>query len=118
MEWKGAVLDDGRPDAGFHVLLVETMTHRPPGVPYQAANHLGIFRLAMLTDDLDGDYALLHGAGVHCWSEPARLTMGPGLPDLRALFFADPDGVTLELIESPADGLTRAGVTTVLKAGP
>lgn len=32
--------------------------------------------------------------------------MGLGLPALRALFFPDPDGTTLELIEqpSPADG--------------
>jgi hypothetical protein len=27
--------------------------------------------------------------------------MGPGLPTLRALFFADPDGTTIELIETP-----------------
>jgi len=102
VEWKGAVLDDGRDDGGFHLLVVETMTHRPTSVPYQAANHLGIFRLAMLTDDIDGDYAQLQTGGVQCWSAPARLAMGPGLPDLRAVFFADPDGATLELIESPA----------------
>lgn len=103
VEWQGAVLDDGRADRGFHLLLVETRSHRPPGSPYAEANHLGIFRLAMLTEDLDGDYQQLQAHGVRCWSEPMRLAMGPGLPDLRALLFADPDGATLELIESLAD---------------
>jgi catechol 2,3-dioxygenase-like lactoylglutathione lyase family enzyme len=102
VEWTGAVLDDGRDGDGFHLLLVETLTHRPPGAPYVSANHLGIFRLAMLTDDIDRDYTELQAGGVRCWSPPARLAMGPGLPDLRALLFADPDGATLELIESPA----------------
>ena len=32
---------------------------------------------------------------------PPTLDMGPGLPSLRALFFPDPDGSTLELIERP-----------------
>jgi len=102
MEWQGAVFDDGRADRGFHLLLVETSSHRPPGSPYAQANHLGIFRLAMLTEDLDRDYQQLQTRGVRCWSEPTRPAMGPGLPDLRALLFADPDGATLELIESPA----------------
>lgn len=37
-----------------------------------------------------------------CHPLPAELEMGPGLPsDLRALFFEDPDGACVELIESP-----------------
>jgi catechol 2,3-dioxygenase-like lactoylglutathione lyase family enzyme len=102
VEWKGAVLDDGRDGDVFHLLVVETLTHRPPDSPYPSANHLGIFRLAMITEDIDRDYAELEARGVRCWSPPSRLAMGPGLPDLRALLFADPDGATLELIESPA----------------
>ena len=72
------------------------------GSPYPAANHLGIFRLALTTEHLDDDYRELQDRGVRCWSPPLGLAMGPGLPDLRALLFADPDGSTLELIESPA----------------
>ena len=41
--------------------------------------------------------------GARRYSPPATLDMGPGLPPLRAVFFADPDGTTLELIEPPAD---------------
>ena len=31
-----------------------------------------------------------------------RMAMGPGLPELRFLCFAGPDGEVLELIEQPA----------------
>lgn len=65
------------------------------------ANRLGIFRVALLTDDLVRDYDTLLRAGVRCFSPPVMLEMGPGLPHLRALFFADPDGATFELIEAP-----------------
>ena len=66
------------------------------------ANELGIFRMVLLTDDIDRDYAALVDAGVPCYSPPVGLEMGSGLPsDLRALFFEDPDGTCVELIESP-----------------
>lgn len=71
----------------------------PIGAP--RANEVGIYRLAMMSDDLDRDYATLLAAGVQPYSPPATLDMGPGLPMLRALFFPDPDGSTLELIERP-----------------
>jgi hypothetical protein len=58
--------------------------------------------MALTTDDIDRDYAELVDRGVSCVSPPAELDMGPGLPLLRALLFADPDGTMLELIESPA----------------
>jgi catechol 2,3-dioxygenase-like lactoylglutathione lyase family enzyme len=70
------------------------------------ATDLGLYRLAMLTDDLDHDYDALTAAGVRPYSPPANLDMGPGLPQLRALFFPDPDGTTFELIEQPAVGNT------------
>jgi len=67
----------------------------------RVATDLGIYRLALLTDDLDHDYDALTTAGVSPYSPPATLDMGPGLPSLRALFFPDPDGTTFELIEQP-----------------
>jgi hypothetical protein len=54
-----------------------------------------------MTDDLARDDDTLRAAGVRCYSAPATLDMGPALPELRALFFADPDGATFELIETP-----------------
>jgi catechol 2,3-dioxygenase-like lactoylglutathione lyase family enzyme len=67
----------------------------------RAANDLGICRLACTTGDLDADAARLDALGARRYSDPAALDMGPDLPPLRALFFADPDGTTLELIEPP-----------------
>ena len=85
------------PATGFTVELVEQ--HAAPS-PRQA-NDLGIFRMAWLTDDIDRDHAALLDAGVQPMSPPATLAMGPGLPAVRALFWRDPDGACLELIQSP-----------------
>ncbi|MFN3217792.1 MAG: VOC family protein [Acidimicrobiales bacterium] len=76
---------------------IETDPMRPPAI----ANELGIFRTALFTDDIDGDHQLLLDAGTHRYSPPVDLTMGPGLPQLRALFFDGPDGECVELIEPP-----------------
>jgi len=57
--------------------------------------------MALMTDDIDRDYADLSARGVACMTPPAVLDMGPGLPMLRALLFPDPDGTMLELIETP-----------------
>ena len=65
------------------------------------ATTVGIWRLALGTDDLDADVATLAGLGVRCVSEPAEMAMGPGLPVLRFVLFPDPDGTMLELIERP-----------------
>ena len=96
----GAVTDSA---AGFVVDLVEWTEPRAEGSGRRRANELGIFRVALLTEDIDRDYAALIESGVTCQSPPAELEMGPGLPsDLRVLFFEDPDGVCIELIESPS----------------
>lgn len=84
-------------ERGFTFHLRAASGDRPPA----RANEVGIFRTAALTDDIDGDHRLLVEAGTTCYSPPAALRMGPGLPDLRALFFADPDGACVELIAPP-----------------
>jgi len=88
------------PATGFAVELVEHPA--PDGAPApRQANDLGIFRMAWITDDIDRDHAALLDAGVQPVSVPAALAMGPGLPAVRALFWRDPDGACLELIQSP-----------------
>ena len=59
---------------------------------YREPNHLGIFRMAFMVEDIDACYAQLLGHGVTCFSPPVTLDMGPEVPidGLRALFFADP----------------------------
>jgi catechol 2,3-dioxygenase-like lactoylglutathione lyase family enzyme len=64
-----------------------------------AANTVGIWRLALATEDIDADVDELRAAGVECRSDPVEMSMGPGLPSLRFVLFSDPDGTTLELIE-------------------
>jgi catechol 2,3-dioxygenase-like lactoylglutathione lyase family enzyme len=97
---RGALLQD--PATGFVVELIEWLEPRSRPSAVRRANDLGIFRMAWLTDDIDADYDLLDEAGVECYAPPATLAMGPGLPSVRALFWNDPDGACLELIESPA----------------
>jgi glyoxylase I family protein len=103
VELRAVLLQD--PASGFVVELVEWLDPKPrsaslPPSSQRRANELGIFRMAWQTDDIDADYDTLDEAGVECFSPPATLAMGPGLPELRALFWADPDGACLELIES------------------
>jgi len=104
VEWDAWFLEDPRGDAVFFVDLVEWKRPTPTGAPYDVANHLGMYRMALLTDDLDRDYEALRHDGVRSVTPPADLDMGPGLPHLRALLFPDPDGTMLELIEAPAAG--------------
>ena len=66
------------------------------------ANSIGMWRAALLVTDLDAAYGELGRLGVTTLSAPTAMTMGPGLPELRFLCFAGPDGEVLELIEQPA----------------
>ena len=100
VDWEMAYLDDPRGEFAFAVDLVHWNTPKVAGTPYESANHLGIYRMALQTDDIDAAYDSLCAEGVKCVSPPATLSMGPGIPDLRALLFPDPDGTMLELIES------------------
>jgi hypothetical protein len=61
-----------------------------------------MYRMALMTDDVDADYDQLRAGAVTCVSPPSQLEMGPGIPKLRAVLFLDPDGTALELIETPA----------------
>ena len=86
----------------FVVDLLEWKTPRPCGAPARAANQLGLFRLAFLVDDAKACHAELLRHGVET-SAPVWLDMGPEVPiaGLWAVFFRDPDGTCLELIQRP-----------------
>jgi catechol 2,3-dioxygenase-like lactoylglutathione lyase family enzyme len=98
VELRASLLRD--PASGFMVELIGWADPAPRVAPARVANQLGIFRMAWLTTDIHADYATLGELGVSCYSPPAGLTMGPGLPHLEALFWGDPDGACLELIET------------------
>ncbi len=90
----------GRPD--LVVDLVEWLEPAPVGAPPDAANQLGWFRIAWLVDDARASCAELDRLAVP-HSGPCWLDMGPEIPirGLDAVFFRDPDGTCLELIERP-----------------
>ena len=83
-------------DVGGFVRLEEAS-----GGPPKAANTVGIWRMALATDDIDADVAWLRRTGVPCGSDPVEMDMGPGIPALRFVLFFDPDGTALELIQRP-----------------
>jgi len=87
---------------GFMVELISWVVPSPSRWGFRKANDLGIFRMAWLTNDIDGDYKALLRAGVCCYTAPAALEMGPGIAPVRALFFDDPDAVCLEIVETGA----------------
>jgi len=101
IELTATYLDDPRGTGAFMLELMQLLDPRPSGPPASAANQLGMYRLALYTDDIDRDHADLVARGVRCLTPPATLEMGPGIPTLRALMFEDPDGTILELIQPP-----------------
>jgi catechol 2,3-dioxygenase-like lactoylglutathione lyase family enzyme len=102
--WDAAVLElPQRP--GQYALRLEQW-HAPALIerPRAVANQLGPFRVAFLVDDARAWHAELARRGVTCTADPAWLDMGPEIPldGLWALFFFDPDGACVEMIEVPS----------------
>lgn len=92
----------GKPHA-FLLDLLEWQDPAPVGRPLEEANHLGLFRMAFMVDDAKASCTELDRLGVD-HSGPCHLEMGPDVPiegGLNAVFFRDPDGTCLELIETP-----------------
>ena len=87
---------------GLHLDLLEYIEPKglaAAGVTYDVGNgHIGF-----TVDDIWAAYQLLDGAGVRFKSEPVSITQGPNKGGW-AVYFTDPDGVTLEMIQraSPA----------------
>ncbi|MBW2266969.1 MAG: VOC family protein [Deltaproteobacteria bacterium] len=91
------------PEGGqLAVDLLEWKHPTPVGSPSARANQLGIFRMAFLVDDAHEAHAELLRQGVDA-PPPVFLDMGPEIPvdGVWAVFFRDPDGTCLELIQSP-----------------
>jgi len=84
---------------GLHLDLVEYIepkTGGSGGLPSDTANvHIGFS-----VDDLWAAYRRLSEAGVRFKSEPVSPTTGPNKGGW-AVYFVDPDGVTLEMIQRP-----------------
>lgn len=99
--WDAAVLELPQRPAHYALRLEQW---RAPAIverPRPVANQLGPFRLAFLVDDAKAWHAELARRGVACTAPPAWLDMGPEIPldGLWALFFFDPDGACVEMIQ-------------------
>lgn len=101
VEWDARFLWPPGQDA-FAIDLLEWKTPRPVGKPAAAANQLGLYRMAFMVEDIQACYDEIRTQGVECAS-PVFLDMGPEIPidGVWALFFPDPDGTCMELIETP-----------------
>ena len=78
--------------------LLEWQDPKDTSPPYSHLYHLGIARVALASDDLDGDIAFLESHGVEFLSEPATVELAGQAPR-RFVCFKDPDGTILELVE-------------------
>jgi catechol 2,3-dioxygenase-like lactoylglutathione lyase family enzyme len=88
---------------GFRVALTCWERPAPHGRAPAEPHRLGLYRMALLASDLDRRHAELRALGVRDLVAPVWLDLGPACPAprCRALFFRDPDGVCLELIQVP-----------------
>jgi lactoylglutathione lyase len=84
-------------------LFLELLEYRAvPGAPIDPANaNPGTVHLAFYVDDVEGLYAKLKAQGVASLSDPVTPTIGPNKGG-KAVYMVDPDGVRVELIQTPA----------------
>jgi len=86
----------------FAIELIEWKSPKPIGASAASANQLGLYRMAFMVADIQWAYDEIKTQGVEC-RPPVFLDMGPEIPidGVWALFFPDPDGTCMELIETP-----------------
>lgn len=72
----------------------------PPARPYPGDPSVaGSAHIAILTEDIEGEYRRLSTAGVR-FHTPVRTVHDPGRPVWKWCYFRDPDGICVELVES------------------
>jgi catechol 2,3-dioxygenase-like lactoylglutathione lyase family enzyme len=87
------------PGMEVYVELWEFRT--PSGPPAKVAKYnVGIAHICFLVDDIMADHVLFSERGVRFVGPPAEITAGVN-KGARAIYFADPDKVPLELFQKP-----------------
>jgi catechol 2,3-dioxygenase-like lactoylglutathione lyase family enzyme len=97
VRWEGTTAD-GQPAAhvGDERTYLALFQAETPGTAPEGYEHVGINHFGFVVDDLDATRARLVSLGVQPHYEPVY---DPG----RRLYFCDPDGIEIELVEySPA----------------
>jgi catechol 2,3-dioxygenase-like lactoylglutathione lyase family enzyme len=84
---------------GLHLDLIEYIEPKGSAVPGPTSD-VGNVHLGYSVDDLWAAYRSLSAAGVQFKSEPVSPSVGPNKGGW-AVYFVDPDGVTLEMIQRP-----------------
>ena len=98
---KGALLALEGASPPVVIDLLQWLDPHDDSPPYPHLYHYGIARIALSTDDLDGDMRRLQAAGATFISKPARMPPASG-SRARFVCFKDPDGTVLELVENSA----------------
>ena len=84
---------------GLHLDLIEYIA--PKGAPTAGPpNDVGNVHIGFTVDDMWAAYNALVAAGVEFKCEPVSPTAGPNKGGW-AVYFTDPDGTTLEMIQKP-----------------
>ena len=99
----------GIPGANLKIAYLQAPGHRleliqylsPPGEKLDCrTNNIGSAHLAFNVDNLPALYADLKAKGVQFKSEPLEVPAGPNKGTM-AVYFTDPDGITLEFLQAP-----------------
>jgi len=94
-------IPEGRRPRSGHVLeLVEYLAPRGERIPLET-RHVGVAHLAWEVEELGPLHARLAGAGVAFVSPPVDIAEGVNRGG-RTVYLRDPDGITLELVQPPA----------------
>lgn len=97
------------PDEPFEVYLIEWRSPRTHGRHPAAANHAGLFRMALGVDDTRASYEALRAAGVAFDRPPQSVELkGTPVPDMWIAFLSDPDGVSYEFVQRPRSAFRQS----------
>jgi catechol 2,3-dioxygenase-like lactoylglutathione lyase family enzyme len=84
---------------GHSIELIQYLS--PPGIKLDLrTSNIGCAHIAFNVDGLRKMYSELKAKGVHFKSEPLEVFAGPNKGAV-AVYLTDPDGITLEFIQSP-----------------
>lgn len=95
------------PGSELRLELIEYLNPRGRREPPETRD-AGSAHLCFLVDEIEVACDRLAARGVHFRSAPVRSPVGPNL-GARAVYFSDPDGIPLELMQPPPADADRHG---------